>query len=320
MKAIIYFLFLFTSIAVNAKMAPVNSLIGDKGFAAIMGHYPNKKSNENLRVKCHLFYVEYVLRQKKCEYLSKDKRDKRMNALNLLHRYALAGKYPKNEYHEPIRKPCFIDDEGTICAVGYLLESTEGREVAQQVNEQYQYAEIYEMDLAFIESWAIKNGLTLEECAMIQPSYDWTFEPFYQRKLIFSLGTSFRLDKSYYSRFDLSYQFNNVLKKRFRSSINLQCIPLRNGNYSAALTYYKTIYVRNKIKLFGGLGGELFALNNNDGWNMVPEVGASYQYIKGRMVFNTQLGYAYHIGLQNADSYTISRNEISALVGLGFRL
>ena len=320
MKAIIYTIFLFTSITGHAKIQPVNSLIGDKGFAAIMGYYPNGNSNENLRVKCHLLYVEYLLRQKNCGHLSKDKRSKRINALNLLHHYAMAGKYPKNEYHEPMRKPCFIDEEGTICAVGYLLESTESREVAQEVNEQYQYAEIYEMDLAFIESWALENGLTLEECAMIQPTYDWNYTPLYQRTLLFSLGTSFRLDKSYYSKFDLSYAFNNVLKRRFRSSINLQCIPLRNGNYSAALAYYKTIYIRNKIKVFGGLGGELFALNNNDGWNMVPEVGVSYQYIKKRMVFNTQLGYAYHIGLQNAANYTISRNEISALVGLGFRL
>jgi hypothetical protein len=161
----------------------------------------------------------------------------------------------------------------------------------------------------------------LEECAIIQPSYNdpiWTRN--YQNSLIFALGTSLRFDGNYYSKFDLNYEFNTVFKRRFQSSLSLQCIPLRKGNYTAVLAYYKTIFIRKKIKAFGGVGGELFAINQELGWNMVPEIGASYQYTKGRMVFNTQLTYAYHVGLQNAINYSPDRNELSALIGLGFRL
>jgi hypothetical protein len=318
MKTIIYLLLFFLSTSVKAKTVPVNSLIGDQGFKAIMGHYPNSNSDEHLRVKCHLLYVEYLLRVKSTNHLSTNKKRKRAKILDLLHSYALAGNYPKNNFLEDVRKPCFIDDEGTICAVGYLLESTEGRTIAENVNAQYQYAEIYEMDAAFIESWANENGLTLEECAMIQPTYEWV--PNRQRTLIFSLGTSLRFDQSYYSKFELAFAFNKVLQRRFRSSLSLQYIPFRNGSYSAALAYYKTIYLRNRIRLFGGAGGEFFAINKEDGLNLVPEVGASYQYIKGRMVFNTQLAYSYHIGLQNSAAYSPNRNEVSALIGIGFSL
>ncbi|MFT5822983.1 MAG: hypothetical protein ACI8ZM_004240 [Crocinitomix sp.] len=320
MKRFVYLIILFSSTTLFAKNQPVNSIIGDKGFEAIMGYHPNSNSNENLRVKCHLLYVSYVLRQKNCTHLSEKQQRKRVKALDLLQQYALAGKYPKNKSEKPARKPCFIDDEGTICAVGYLLESTQGRTVAEAVNNEYQYAEIYDMDVTFIADWAIENGLTLEECAMIQPTYSYDWVPVYQRTVSFSLGTSLRFDGEYYSKFDLAYSFNNVLKKRLQSSVSLQCIPLRNGNYSAALAYYKTIYIHGKIKAFVGLGGELFAIDKQQGWNMVPELGATYQFIKGRMVFNTQLTYAYHVGLQNSQNYTPNRNEVSALIGLGFRL
>ncbi|NOQ72203.1 MAG: hypothetical protein GQ574_09395 [Crocinitomix sp.] len=320
MKTFIYLIILFSATNLGAKNQPVNSLIGDKGFAVIMGHYPNSNSNENLRVKCHLLYVAHVLKQKNCDHLSQNLQNKRAKAIDLLQQYALKGKYPKNKYHEATRKPCFIDDEGTICAVGYLLESTEGRALAEEVNNNYQYSEIYEMDVDFIESWAIENGLTLQECAMIQPTYDDIWYRNYQRTLMFSLGTSLRFDGNYYSKFDLAYSFSNVFKRRFKSSVNLQYIPFRNGNYSAALAYYKTIYIQNKIKAFAGLGGELFAADMQQGWNMVPEIGAAYQHIKKRMIFNTQLTYAYHVGLQNTAGYAPNRNEVSLLIGLGFRL
>lgn len=320
MKTYIYLLLIFVSTTANAKIEPVNSLIGDQGFAAIMGYYPNSNSDENLRVKCHLLYVEYLLRKKKCNHLSKTKQRKRVEILDLLHSYALVGKYPENKFAEAERKPCFIDDQGVICAVGYLLETTENRAFAEEVNNKYQYSEIYEMDIDIIENWAKENGLTLEECAMIQPTYDYIWFRNYQNTLIFSLGSTFRFDKSYYSKLELAYSFNNVFKRKFRSSLSLQYIPLRSGNYSAALSYYKTVYIHRRIRSFAGVGAERFSIDQNKGWNLLPEAGISYQFIKGRMIFNTQLAFSYHISLQNSDAYQLGRSEVSALIGLGFRL
>jgi hypothetical protein len=69
------------------------------------------------------------------------------------------------------RSPCFIDKHGNICAVGYLVEHTVGREVADKINSSYKYTLIKVMKLPELAQWVLKSGLTLNECAMIQPSY-----------------------------------------------------------------------------------------------------------------------------------------------------
>jgi hypothetical protein len=70
------------------------------------------------------------------------------------------------------RKPCFIDDGGNICAVGYLVEQTAGRAAAEAINARHQYDELLAMDDPTLLAWATKSGFTLTELAMIQPTYD----------------------------------------------------------------------------------------------------------------------------------------------------
>ena len=67
--------------------------------------------------------------------------------LDHLQRYRLAGRFPQNHDYPDQRKPCFIDRDGHICAVGYLVEQSAGRAMANQINERYQYAKIFEMDM-----------------------------------------------------------------------------------------------------------------------------------------------------------------------------
>jgi len=85
----------------------------------------------------------------------------------------IAGVFPVNEKYPGIRRPCFIDDHRNICAVGYLIEKTVGRAAAEDINSKHQYDYITDMQEPLIEQWANEFGLTLEECAMIQPSYGW---------------------------------------------------------------------------------------------------------------------------------------------------
>ncbi len=57
--------------------------------------------------------------------MSAEMQARRAHLLNLLHEYRSAGRFPKN-YEREGRKPRFIDRDGTICAVGYLIEQTAG--------------------------------------------------------------------------------------------------------------------------------------------------------------------------------------------------
>jgi len=149
---------------------PVNSVLGDISFLATFGVLPDVETDEQLRIETHLAYVESLLRARNADHLPNTLQEKRQQLITMLRDYRLAAEFPRN-YDYTERKSCFIDRDGNICAVGYLVEQTAGRELAEQINSVYQYANIYDMDSPELREWVAQSGLTLEECAMIQPTY-----------------------------------------------------------------------------------------------------------------------------------------------------
>jgi hypothetical protein len=149
----------------------VNAIIGDESFIQTFGIAPNPSTNEMLRIQTHLMFVEQALRNKNVTNLTKKQKRNREKVLTLLHEYWLNGLFPSNYDYPEVRKPCFIDRDGKICAVGYLIEKTAGVDVAKEVNALHQYDYIKDMKEEIVVSWAEENGLSLEECALIQPTY-----------------------------------------------------------------------------------------------------------------------------------------------------
>lgn len=99
--------------------------------------------------------------------------EKRALVLALLHKYRPAGVFPKSYDHRE-RRPCFTDRDGTICAVGYLIEKTAGRRMAQNLNEKHQYKYLLDMKEEEITRRASVYGLTLEGCTALQPAYGYS--------------------------------------------------------------------------------------------------------------------------------------------------
>ena len=155
----------------------INALIGDASFVAAFGYAPGKDTDEDIRISTHLAYVEDLLRKRDVSHLSEVLQRKRRYALDLLRTYRTAGEFPKNYDHQGKRMPCFIDIQGKICAVGYLIEQTAGREVAEAINEKFKYSELLSMRDEAIDHWIAQSGLTKRECAMIQPAYNWQPQP-----------------------------------------------------------------------------------------------------------------------------------------------
>jgi len=155
----------------NDFQQTVNSVLGDISYIEKFGKQPNKKSNEKVRLQTHLEYVEQLLRSKDVSSLSKEQQQSRTKLLDILHEYSQVGVFPKNIKYSNQRKPCFIDKDGNICAVGYLIERTAGREVAENINKKYKYEYLLEMNDPVVDKWIESSGLTKEECAMIQPMY-----------------------------------------------------------------------------------------------------------------------------------------------------
>jgi hypothetical protein len=159
------------------RLQTVNAILGDQSFLRTWGIYPDAGTNEQLRVQTHLAYVERLLRATAFTALTASQQTNRAVILDILHEYWLAGKFPVNREYPHERRPCFIDADGNICAVGYLIARTKGREAVQRINSSHQYDFLLDMNEPSIAVWAEEYGLTLEECAMIQPGYGWIPDP-----------------------------------------------------------------------------------------------------------------------------------------------
>lgn len=149
----------------------VNPILGDESFRATFGETPSAETDEQLRLQTHLAYVEQRLRAKDVSNWPLERQQQRAKMLDLLKTYRLAGAFPRNYDYPGERKPCFIDRDGNICAVGYLVAQTAGWEVAEAINEKYQYENLLAMNDASLDAWVAQSGLTKRECAMIQPTY-----------------------------------------------------------------------------------------------------------------------------------------------------
>lgn len=160
-----------SSLCAQLPFNTVNPVIGDESYLAFFGVQPNQSSDEQLRVKLHLFYAEQILRERSAAVLTDQQKANREKVLDLLHDYATKGVFPSNFDYPFERRPCFIDKNGAICAVGYLVEKTAGLELAEQINEEHQYDYLADMNEPALAAWAEEHGFTLEECAIIQPAY-----------------------------------------------------------------------------------------------------------------------------------------------------
>lgn len=149
----------------------VNPILGDESYEHYFGSLPTAETDEQLRLQTHLAYVEEQLRAKDVSHWSESRQAQRLKMLDLLQEYRLAGAFPKNYDYPGERKPCFMDRDGNICAVGYLVAQTAGWEAAQAINEKYQYENLLAMNDATLDQWVAQSGLNKRECAMIQPTY-----------------------------------------------------------------------------------------------------------------------------------------------------
>jgi hypothetical protein len=151
-------------------MGGANHHLGDDAFVAQFGRPPTD-GEEKLRIRTHFLAVRELLASRPAT--RPELAEKRAKILAHFDDYIAKGTTPKNA-HLPWRTPVFIDDEGTICAVGYLIEQTAGRPVAEKIAKTHRYSYLEEIVQAMpeVKQWVEDSGLTLEELASIQPGYE----------------------------------------------------------------------------------------------------------------------------------------------------
>src|SRR5262249_35476371 len=107
-----------------------NHHIGDASFIAKFGRAPTGHDSERLRMTLHLQHVHDWLAARPAT--RPELAARRQAILGALDAYIKKGTTPRNT-DLPWRTPVFIDEAGTICAVGYLIESTEGRALPEKI-------------------------------------------------------------------------------------------------------------------------------------------------------------------------------------------
>lgn len=157
--------------AIQSKHGVINAVVGDQSYIDRYGLIPESGVPDSVRITVHLAYVEELLRQRPTNHLTAEQRKNRGKYLDLLRAYRKAGNFPHNDGHPDNRRPTFIDKNGNICAVGYLVLQSLGRDVAAKINRKYKYAYIQQIDHPVFKDWVESSGFTLKELAIIQPMY-----------------------------------------------------------------------------------------------------------------------------------------------------
>lgn len=121
-------------------------------------------------IKLHLSLVEQTLRNRPVSGLTRQQYQNRLNALDNLHQYWMAGKFPQNENYS-YRTPIFIDNHNTFCAVGYLVKVSGNEATSRMIASKTNLAYVREMNYPELDQWAADYGFTKEELAWIQPGY-----------------------------------------------------------------------------------------------------------------------------------------------------
>ncbi|MEO6047999.1 MAG: hypothetical protein ABIQ57_11030 [Candidatus Kapaibacterium sp.] len=147
---------------------PVDSVIGSGGFNLIHSISAGSIVDQRGQIIARLTYLEDLFRSRDVSGLTPALRAERLRNLDGIHAYRIAGAFPRNFDYPDQSRPCFIDREGTICAVGYLVEKSVGRGVAEAINRNYQYATVAEMRMPVLDRWIATSGLTRAEVITLQ--------------------------------------------------------------------------------------------------------------------------------------------------------
>lgn len=329
MRTLFYLLLIFSVLACTEKSAPtteatisheLNPILGNAALE-VMPEAERAVLGEADKVKAHLSYVHQLL-VKASESYPEELREKRLEVLALLKDYIEAGQFPMNEKYQG-RRPCFIDANGTYCAVGHLVKETAGASLAALINEHHQYDYIHDMNLAALAEWIATSGFTLDEVAMIQPAYDWET----RERQYHSAAFSNEVRNGNLPNFGWGYHFVRYrpfgarLGGHYMRSIGAVVNHYEGGDWSAGIEREGTVAALKRIglSLNSGVGARYARFEGSDFVQGVPSASLNLVVRRNRKLF-IDLGaqYQYAIPLINQDAIDLNRHAFVFRLRLGY--
>ena len=128
---------------------------------------------EATRLRAHFDSVDQELRARDVSRLNASQRAMRTKLIAWLRDYRNAGTFPENDRFADRAMPFFRDSHGTLCAMAYLVDRSGGGDIVDHIAKTRNNAFIRELtDDRALVAWLDASGLTVDEAARIQPSYD----------------------------------------------------------------------------------------------------------------------------------------------------
>ena len=126
---------------------------------------------ETQRVAEHFVRAGQIVSERDASQLDGAQQLVRQLILEEVARYGAARQFPKNHDSEAMRAT-FIDAQGTPCAMAHLLEFGGAGELATRISQETNHALVPQLaERPEFAEWLSAAGLTVEEAAIIQPSY-----------------------------------------------------------------------------------------------------------------------------------------------------
>ena len=124
------------------------------------------------RIQAHIARAEAFAARRDLSHLTPAQRAARAREFARLEEYRRRGEFPENRVRRE-RTPVFVDSRGVHCAVGHLLALDGETALVTRIASTRNCARVRELaDEPGLVAWLDRHGLTLEEAARIQPTYD----------------------------------------------------------------------------------------------------------------------------------------------------
>eukprot|EP01006_Ploeotia_vitrea_P054753 TRINITY_DN67921_c6_g5_i2.p1 TRINITY_DN67921_c6_g5~~TRINITY_DN67921_c6_g5_i2.p1 ORF type:complete len:244 (+),score=29.69 TRINITY_DN67921_c6_g5_i2:78-809(+) len=150
------------------------------GWTGVLSRYGSTScGSEPDKIQAHLEYAVQNLEARNdaiSATTTEAQQKNRKVMLDLVSNYAKARQFP--QHCDPSaseeRRPCFIDAANRPCAVAHLMQMTGHSALATSINERFQHSYLSDIVAANppkLSEWQHESGLSAEELAMIQPTY-----------------------------------------------------------------------------------------------------------------------------------------------------
>lgn len=134
---------------------------------------PAFEAEETVRLRLHFAEVEREMLSRDISDLTPAQRTARAEQIRQLRRYSEEGSFPRNTYHPGARTPYFRDANGNLCAMAFLIAASGRGDIVDHIARNRNYEFVPDLvDEPGLADWLHEHGLTVEEAARIQPSYD----------------------------------------------------------------------------------------------------------------------------------------------------